>query len=141
GAGGQPPVVCFLSPFCSSVLIKTGQCDGAIQGSPSCPRTLRHTDGSDWGSNCRPLYPSSTAALVFPSLRLGRGSEEGRGREETQRLGGDLTQKDQMLGLPRRPCFFFFFLAFISTASPSLPLLSQGLSALTQQAVDTELFP
>ncbi|XP_062258428.1 high affinity cGMP-specific 3',5'-cyclic phosphodiesterase 9A isoform X2 [Platichthys flesus] len=44
---------------------------GAIQGSASCPRTLRHADCSDWGSNRRPsgwrttrrpLYPSATAA-------------------------------------------------------------------------------
>ena len=39
----------------------------AIQGSASCPRTLRHADGEDWGSNCRPASWRTTALSLSHS--------------------------------------------------------------------------
>ncbi|CAB1419336.1 unnamed protein product [Pleuronectes platessa] len=50
---------------------------GAIQDSASCPRTLRHVDGSDWGSNSRPSVtvsgkenPDSSKTIAWGEITI-----------------------------------------------------------------------
>ena len=46
-------------------------CMRAIRGSASCPRTPRHADLEDWGSNCRPSgWRTTTLPLSHSRPRL-----------------------------------------------------------------------